>query len=290
MTAEELSIAIEALTVQRNPRQMARLREAMPEGYYLRAAQQLAQCDSILIATGFPIADTFETDGPLGAIVLYRALTRLGTECTIACADPLARAIAGDFRVLTLAGFDHESAQQEAQQRLAELEPDVILSIERPGLATDGRYYNMRGVDISDRCAIFDYYVTAATCPTIAIGDGGNEIGMGRVARAVAELDIRGAQTSCDELLVADVSNWGAYGLIAMLEALTDMRLLEDIDHRGLLAYLSDLGSLDGVTGENTLTEDGFEAEAGEELLSALSAMLKQTQDIDGTLREGGHG
>ena len=58
-----------------------------------------------------------------------------------------------------------------------------MISIECPGLAADGRYYNMRGEDITARCSFFDPFVTGANCATIAIGDGGNEIGMGISAR-----------------------------------------------------------------------------------------------------------
>lgn len=274
MTLNELSQNIEALLVQRNPRNMALLRQALTPGYYLRAARLLNQRGRIIIATGFPVTDTFETDGPPGAIALYRALSRLGADCVIACADPLARTLDGDYRVLALNGFDHDSARREAQERLHEITPDCIIAIERPGLATDGRYYNMRGIDISERCAIFDYYISAATCPSIGIGDGGNEIGMGNVAEAVAALDIRAAQTTCNELLVADVSNWGAYALVALLEALSGEALMKEIDHRGVLAYLSARGSVDGVTGENTLTEDGLPPEAGDSILAALEELL----------------
>ena len=274
----QLSSAVEALLVQRDLRRMAEIRAALQPGYYLRAAQMLHGAKRVLIATGFPVIDTFETDGPPGAIALYRALGRLGTACTIACADPLARTLTGDYRVLALEGFDHASARREAQARLAELQPDCILCIERPGLAADGRYYNMRGIDISERCAIFDYYVTAGTCPSIGIGDGGNEIGMGSAAGVVSGFDIRAAQTCCDELLVADVSNWGGYGLVAMLEALSGEALLADIEHHGILSYLSQRGSVDGVTGENTLTEDGLPAAAGQQVLDALAALLQENQ------------
>jgi hypothetical protein len=279
MTLSELSEAVEAALVSRNPRQMARLRAALAPGYYLRAAQLFTDPGRVIIATGFPVAGSFETDGPLGAIALYRALEAVGNECLIACADPLAGQLEADFRILKLQAFDHGAARREAKTRLAALRPHRILSIERPGLAADGRYYNMRGVDISGNCAIFDYYMTEADCPTVAIGDGGNEIGMGSVAEAVAALDIRGACTPCDELLVADVSNWGGYGLIALLSALTKQPLLREIDHLGLLRYLSDRGSVDGITGENTLSEDGLPAAAGVEILATLAALLERTQD-----------
>ena len=62
-----------------------------------------------------------------------------------------------------------------------------------------------------------------------------------------------------------------------MLEVLHERALLEQIDHRGLLTYLSDRGSVDGVTGENTLTEDGLPLEAGELLLATLTELVAAT-------------
>ncbi len=154
-----------------------------------------------------------------------------------------------------------------------------MVSIERPGLAADGRYYNMRGEDITSGCAFFDPFVTGASCPTIAIGDGGNEIGMGNIIEAIATLDINPAVTHCDELLVADVSNWGAYGLIAMLAVWDGRDLLADVSPVGILDYLSARGSVDGVTRENTLTEDGLEAEQGLRIIQDLRALTGFLKD-----------
>ena len=128
----------------------------------------------------------------------------------------------------------------------------------------------MRGEDISPRCACFDYFMTLSSCPTIAIGDGGNEIGMGNISEAIAQLDITPAATKCDELLIADVSNWGAHGLIALLAKWHKEDLLNRINPLDILQYLSAKGSVDGVTRENTLTEDGLPASDGEELIVEL--------------------
>ena len=220
MTPELLSRQVEHTLVARNLRQMALLHDALPSGYCLRATQLLLPASRVLIATGFPVDKTFETDGPLGAIALYRALSARGVHCELACADPLASQLSGDFKVHKLQAFNPEGGEKEAREALARIRPDAIVSIERPGMAADKRYYNMRGEDISARCAVFDYYLDLADCPTLAIGDGGNEIGMGKLKHKVEELDIQASVTSCDELIVADVSNWGAYALIALIDAL----------------------------------------------------------------------
>jgi D-glutamate cyclase-like, C-terminal len=271
MSETQLSIDIENLLVARNLRQMRVAQAALTPGYYLRAARHLRKAEGcILIGTGFPVADTFETDGPVGAIALYEALSALGAEPVLACAPPLSSALERDFRVLTLTARDLDSAREDARRALAEWQPSAIISIERPGLTADGRYYNMRGEDISARCGIFDPFLEYAQCPTIAIGDGGNEIGMGNIAGAISALDIRVSVTGCSELLVADVSNWGAYGLIAFLGLWAGKDLLGKVSPTAILDYLSVRGSVDGVTRENTLTEDGLEATEGCQVIEQL--------------------
>jgi hypothetical protein len=271
MSDLQLSMAIEELLVQRNPRGMQVARAALQPGYYLRAAESLRNLDGlVLIGTGFPVVGTFETDGPVGAIALYDALSALGAQPVLACGAPLSESLCDDYRVLKLRASNLETARKEAAEQLAEFQPQAVVSIERPGLSADGHYYNMRGEDISEHCAIFDPYLDQADCPTIAVGDGGNEIGMGNISEAIATLDINAAATTCDELLVADVSNWGAYGLIAMLAHWAQIDLLAQISPVEVLDYLSACGSVDGVTRENTLTEDGLEAEEGLCLIQEL--------------------
>ncbi len=266
-----LSQAIEELMVTRNLRNMQVARAALPPDYYLRAAQYLRDIrGKVIIGTGFPVSDTFETDGPVGGIALYDSLLTLGAEPMIACGPPLSDAIADDYRVLPLTARDLDAAKVEADQQLQQLQPAAVISIEHPGLAADGRYYNMHGEDITDRCSFFDPFLTLASCPTIAIGDGGNEIGMGNIGAAIANLDIRAAVTCCDELLVADVSNWGAYGLIALLARWSGRDLLAQISPLDILGYLSARGSVDGITQRNTLTEDGLEASVGMRVIQEL--------------------
>lgn len=274
MNEQRLSEDIERLLVARNLRHMEVARAALQPGYYLRAARYLRGVKgTVIIGTGFPVTNTFETDGPVGAMALYQSLQALGAQPLIACGPPLLDALSGEYRMLPLTARTLEAAHSEAATQLLALQPQAIVAIERPGLAADGRYYNMRGEDITARCTFFDPFISKAGCPTIAIGDGGNEIGMGKIAGALDGLDISASVTGCDELLVADVSNWGAYGLIAFLALWAKRDLLADIDAVTLLNYLSSRGSVDGVTRENTLTEDGLHAGEGARVIEQLRAL-----------------
>ena len=219
-----------------------------------------------------------------------KGLEEMGADPVLVCGTPLSDTLQGAFKVFDIA-VGNRSGRREGssfsavrlrdgrregdpeistRRALKQLQPSAIISIERPGLNAEGRYTNMRGEDITDRCACFDYFMSLSNCPTIAIGDGGNEIGMGNVEHIIASLDITPAVTRCDELLVADVSNWGAYGLIALIGYISGRDLLAHVSPRDHLEFLSERGSVDGVTRENTPTEDGFDAAVGEDIIAEL--------------------
>ena len=267
----ELSRRIEDILVARNLRGMKTVQAHLEPGYCLRAAKILHDCRGIvLIGTGFPVVETFETDGPVGAIAFYETLEKLGATPILVCGRPISEALAERFRVYEIHVGDHDRREFEAQHALTAFRPDAVISIERPRQAADGGYYNMRGESISDYTACYDNFMNLCQCQTIAIGDGGNEIGMGNVASALEDLDIVPSVTRCDELIVADVSNWGAYGVISFLSIWHKRDLLGEIVPLDTLRYISELGSVDGVTRENRLTEDGLDVSEGESVLREL--------------------
>jgi len=271
----ELSKKIENLLVERNLRGMKKVQPALTAGYCLRAAQMLKNIKgNILIGTGFPVVDTFETDGPVGALILYKALEILGATPILVCCDSMAKALSDTYNVRSIKQGQLEQAHQDTRKALIELNPQAIISIERPGLAADGCYHNMRGEDISSRAACFDHFLTLAQCPTIAIGDGGNEIGMGKIKETLTKFDIIPAETSCDELIIADVSNWGVYGILAFLSLWSKHDLLAETCPEEILKYLSNLGSVDGVTRKNELTEDSLPASEGIKLIKQIRSLI----------------
>jgi len=188
----------------------------------------------------------------------------------IVCGQPLVGALMQRYRTHEIRVGDNINLEAETIAALNHFNPQAIVSIERPGQAQDGGYYNMRGESISARTACFDGFMKWAKCPTIAVGDGGNEIGMGKVIHALESLDIVPAVTSADELIVADVSNWGSYGMIAFLGLWQQQDLLAKIKPLAILQYLSDLGSVDGVTRINQLTEDGLPPSEGQSVIDQL--------------------
>lgn len=275
----ELSGKIEDLLVEKNVRGMRFVQAALAPGYCLRAAALLySNAQRVMIGTGFPVAGTFETDGPVGAIALYRALQALGGEPSFACGSPLYEVLAKAHRTQYLPLLSEEltpvARAADATKILKQVQPTAVVSIERPGPAANGRYFNMKREDISEHCAAFEECMRLANCPTVAIGDGGNEIGMGNVIDTIAKLDIEASASYCDELVVADVSNWAAYGIIAFFERWSGKDLLAQCNPRQSLEFLSRNGSVDGVTRRNTLTEDGLDAAEGVQLIERIQALL----------------
>jgi hypothetical protein len=266
---------IEDIILSHGSRGMDQLRAFLPAGYCDRAARLiLANKGRVLIGTGFPVGGSFETDGPIGAIALYRVLEHLGHEPVFGCAPPISKVLAGGFRTLEVPILSWEATEPVVKSALADMRPVLIVSIERPGVARDGRYYNMRGRDISDALAKFDLFFKLCDCPTLAVGDGGNEIGMGNVYAAVSQLDIIPSVTTCDELVIATVSNWGVYGIIAALSRERGQDLFGRFDPVEIVRYLVDRGAVDGKTGYAECSEDGFPLAVGLTVIQRLRASI----------------
>ncbi|MGH7064222.1 MAG: glutamate cyclase domain-containing protein, partial [Stellaceae bacterium] len=145
--------------------------------------------------------------------------------------------------------------------------------------------------DIASHTAPLDDLFTAGPWETIAVGDGGNEIGMGALPRAliaehVAHGDTIACVTAARHLIVAGVSNWGAYALIGALAVLRpDWRakllacLDEALDRRILETIVADGPAVDGVSLRRASTVDNLD-------IAVHHAKLREVR----ALVEGGHG
>jgi len=228
-------------------------------GHLAAAAGALAGAGHALIVSGFyvPEAQAGETDGPPGAQTIGAALTALGVRVSYVTDAPNRPLFAG----LGLAPL-----HTYAPGLIARLRPTHLIAVERVGRAADGRYYNMRGTDITGHTAPLDELFLEARragLSTIGIGDGGNEIGMGRVADQVRARVAAGSRIACvvetDHLIVAGVSNWGAYGLVGALSLLHGADLLPTAEAaRDQVLRLVAGGGVDGVTLRAEPTVDGL--------------------------------
>ena len=272
---ENLSEQIEDIILQHGKRGMNRLRRSLQSGYVKRAAQIILDNPGVvIIGTGFPVSGSFESDGPISAIALYRVLQHLEYEPVFTCAPPISDILASGFSTYELPLLGWQESRPMVLQALADLNPDLIISIERPGVTADGRYYNMRKQDITAHTAKFDLFLHESHCPSIAFGDGGNEVGMGKVTEALESLDIIPSITTCDELVIASVSNWGVYGVVAALCSLTDEDLFRYIEPESIANFLVANGCVDGVTRRIEASEDGFPIEVSRGILEQLRSLV----------------
>lgn len=283
--------AIEALVCRDVGRKTQELIAASAGGLPA-AAESLAGARRVGLITGFfvPRGDVAapETDGPVGAALLAAALSACGVPARIAVDTPCAEAVreaveeAGGDVTVDEVGVDDRAGIDRLIGTWREAGISHVVAIERCGRSGDRRPRNMRGVDVSPWTAPLDDLFLGGPWTKLAVGDGGNEIGMGRlpaglIARTVPNGAAIACVTPCDQLIVAGVSNWGAYGLMAALAVLrTDWTttiakfLTAERDLAVTRAVVDKAGAVDGVTARNEATVDGFGPEIHGALIDKL--------------------
>lgn len=165
---------------------------------------------------------------------------------------------------------------RDFQKLLDKYHPVCLISIERCGRNVDDDYANMRGISIASQTACIDVMFEMAArhgILTIGVGDGGNEIGMGNLKDVISEkLSLVPCDVTVDELIIATVSNWGAYALVSYLELLEHQHIM--LSYEELEAYLNSLiskGCIDGVSKKPEPSVDGFSLAIEKEIISSLA-------------------
>ncbi|XP_041809898.1 D-glutamate cyclase, mitochondrial [Chelmon rostratus] len=206
----------------------------------LSSCLALSHASSVAIITGFPANYEYsppeETDGPPGAIAMATMLLSLGKRVTMvtdrrtldmnqAIIDEAVRTgvLKTAIPLVTFEDRGPDSALHFLCQQGDPSKPryDHLVAIERSGRATDGNYYTMRGVNVKYLVDPIDnLFIAAQNLPgitTTGIGDGGNELGMGKLKEKVKALMPSGSLIACDVpadyAVTAGVSNWGGYAV-----------------------------------------------------------------------------
>ena len=252
-----------------------------------------------------------ETDGPVGTAALARTLSYGFNAIPVVVTDTsLLEPISATLRAAGLAVVTLEEAQRatsnrrfcgiavalgypladdearvEAKRMLDELMPNTVIAIERAGMTVRGTYHNMLGQDYSEGRARIDYLVEEAGrrhIPTVGVGDGGNEIGMGAIAEAVHKHvphgEILCARLATDVLLPAGVSNWGCYAIQAALAIMTGRAELAHSAalEKHLIEAAAAAGLVDGNTGKCEATVDGMPVEVHMGIVQLLAATVER--------------
>ena len=271
--------SIEEIVLQHSTRHMDIIQAHYPFEHTKRAVEAFLKAPKgvVFIYTGFYVAGYAETDGPLGGYFLAKALQKLGYT-PIFITDSFCQDYFLEFEAIyiPILGLDENGYKK----LLETYKPVCHLSIERCGQNKEGRYLNSRGVDIKEFTAPVDELFTlgSQTSLSIAIGDGGNEIGMANFADILKnkEYFLDYCVIPCDFAIIASVSNWGGYGFIAELEKALNHGLLPSFEEvENYLRFIVSKGSVDGLKRESTLSVDGKEWALEAEILQALRAYAR---------------
>ena len=265
-------------------RGMARLRPFLNRRYCRDAAAAIldipknSEKPAALVTTGFYVRGFSETDGPPGAYFLYRALQRIGFAVKMITDEITSNLFSGVIPSVDIVSVPLTVADEKAfvVQICEGASPSLLCSVERCGRTRDGVYRDMRGNDISAFTAPIDalFLEPPDGCLTLGIGDGGNEIGMGTLEEIIGrELSVEPCAVPVDYLILSEVSNWGAYGLIRCLEAQSGVPCLPTPrEITGFLESIVKKGARDGITGRQESSVDGHPVAKGLEVCHALAS------------------
>ena len=276
-----------------------------------RLVAGLSVPSTVIVLSGFPCcvneSPPSETDGPPGTFAIARAAAALGhrvivvTEtCNEAVFDAALKGLVlpSECVAVTLEIFPSQfSEDDEKRFRCLRDICQCLIACERAGPGKDGICYTMRGVDMNAKGLIAPLHrlVTEGNFPFIAIGDGGNELGMGKVLKNIVDNpkimdgDKIGCIIPADYLIASSVSNWGGYALAAGI-ALTAQKMNNGIlldtpsthiarflptveEEINLLNRCVAAGCRDGVSGKMEATVDGMPLETSMQCLRDIRAV-----------------
>lgn len=269
----------EEVTLRYSKRGMTLLKEYLQKDYCKRAAEKLLQAPkgNVLITTGFYVAGYAETDGPIGTLAVAKALEGLGYH-GIVITDKYCEGFF-ELKNISVEYVAIDADQSVYEEILEKYRPVYMISIERCGHNLENEYANMRGYSITGQTACIDTLFELAAekkIPTIGVGDGGNEIGMGNVRQVILEkLELNPCVVTVDDLIIATTSNWGAYALAAYMAKLSGRPVFityEEIEE--YMAKIVALGCVDGVTKQKKMGTDGFSMEIEKEIITSLKEAI----------------
>lgn len=290
----------------------------------LLAAEKLKQTVKngryVLILTGSgrqPWRPAGETDGPLGAVSLARAIKLgLGGRPVYITAEPymppvLAASEAagitpcGDRDMAEYDGFyptalvrnftlDPEIAPSQAKELLDELKPAAVISIETLGPNNKGVIHSMTGYEREAEYVAHTYHIVQEARKrgifTLGIGDFGNEVGFGLIAEQLKKMKTCWAACKCpcesgtvcsvetDVLVVGAISNWAGYGVSACLACLLQKpEILQSPDMEKQMGIDCVYAGAEGEQGMKQPWVDGTSGETQQALVTMLHMLVENT-------------
>jgi hypothetical protein len=272
--------------------------------------------DRVLVVTGAgtpPWLPKGETDGPLGAAVIARALEiGLGAKPVLLAEERNLGPVIAAVEAAGLAVVDRDMFTQRTgcviaaplplgeaaghdmtESLFREHRPSAIVFVEKAGPNAKGLFHSLLGTsrkpDTMANAHLLAERAKAAGVFTVGIADGGNEIGCGLILDAVGNIQPFGrvsknpddggiaTVTTTDVLVFAAISNWGAYGVAAALAGLLGrVDVLHDTEtERRMLERCVDAGAMDGVEARQVTLVDGTSLAVQQSLVTMLREIVQ---------------
>ncbi len=281
----------------------------------MRAAEKLSETvkenDLVFILTGFVLLPHKEPemDGMVSSVLLARSLVlAFGAKPVIICPEDCMEAVKKCAGVVGLHIYEDlksvrelpysmgvlaftknpARAQIEAEWTIKEAVPSAVISVEAPGSNSLGIYHNAVGKDVTELEAKTDVLweiLRSKGVLNIAIGDLGNEIGMGAIAEHIKKYVPFTAPEECvcgcnggilaaskaDNVITATCSDWGCYGMMAALAYLKrDMEILHREEMEAEVMRVASRSGLIDMTGSLLPGIDGFNTRMNTGIVSLM--------------------
>ena len=296
----------------------------------MNAAQKLVDTikegDIVYVMTGFVLRPykKAEMDGIISSVLLCRALVKaFGAKPIIICPEDNYKAVKNLSACVGLHLFedintlmeipvsmgvicftkDADKAAAQADEIIAKATPKAVVSIECPGANEVGCYHNAIGLGVTELEAKQDILfekIQEMGILNIAIGDLGNEIGMGSIADTLEKYipyARKGAcncgcgggiavKTKADNIITATVSDWGCYAMIAAMAYLLenpDIMHTPDLEKEAIMCA-SNSGMID-MYGWLIPAIDGFDLKINLPIVALMREMVKSALSLKQTCK-----
>lgn len=255
--------------------------------------------DFVYIITGFILLPHKqpEMDGLVSSMLLARSLVQAfdakpviicpceNLKAVINCANVVGLHCYEDLTMtaelplsMGVIPFTKEKAEAEEQsdEIMKRKLPKAVIAIEAPGANALGEYHNAVGKNITELEAKTDILfrkLQEKGVLNFAIGDLGNEMGMGTIAEHIKKYipytDKNQCQCSCeggvlsetkaDHIITATLSDWGCYGLMAAIAFLKkDLHIFHNGDMQTEVMQTASRCGMVDMTGSLIPGIDGF--------------------------------
>ncbi len=296
----------------------------------MNAAQKLVDTvkegDIVYVMTGFVLRPykKAEMDGIVSSMLLCRALVKaFGAKPIIICPEDNYEAVKNMAACVGLHLFedidtlmeipvsmgvicftkDAAKAAAQADEIIKKAKPAAVVSIECPGANEKGCYHNAIGLGVTELEAKQDILfekIQEMGILNIAIGDLGNEIGMGTIQdtlekyipyarKGACNCGCEGGiavKTKADNIITATVSDWGCYAMIAAMAYLKeDIEIMhtQELEKEAIMCA-SNSGMID-MYGWLIPAIDGFGLEINLPIVSLMREMVKSALGLKETCK-----